>query len=147
MAEPEQICLMSAVSGQLVKDGQPLPNTKLVRELSYVYKDGFHTDEATTDAEGNFNFPAVFENKKRFVFLNMFSVGQSIKVDEDIIWIGSKTEPEENSEGRGESVYLDCNLENKEMTTTRIDVSIYHTTCHWDVESDPEPDYGLSEEY
>ena len=138
---------MFNVSGQLVKYVQPIANTKLVHQLSYVYKDGFHTDERITDVEGNFSFPPLYENKKRFGFLNMFSVGQSIKAGEETIWIGSKTEPEENSEGRGESVYLDCNLENKEMTTTRIDISIYHTTCHWDVESDPEPDYGLSKDY
>ena len=59
VAEPEQICLMSKVSGQLVKDGQPLPNTKLVRQLSYVYKDSVHIDERITDVEGNFSFPPV----------------------------------------------------------------------------------------
>ena len=68
MAEPEQICLMSAVSGQLVKDGQPLPNTKLVRQLSYVYKDGFHIDEIMTDEKGYFAFPAIFEKKKDLFF-------------------------------------------------------------------------------
>ena len=150
MTEPEQICLMSEVNGQLVKDGQPLPNTKLVRELSYVYKDGFHTDEAITNAEGYFSFPAIFEKKKRFAFLNMFSIGQVIKApahgENAQIWIGSKTEPEENSEARGKAINVFCDLEN-EFTTTRIENSSYHLRCAWDVESDPEPDYGLSEDY
>ena len=148
MTEPEQICLMSEVNGRLVKNGKPLPDTKLVRELSYVYKDGFHTDEAMTDAEGNFSFPAVFEKKKRFVFLNMFSIGQSIKVGDDIIWIGSKTEPEENYEGRGKPIEgLVCYVDREDRTVKRIENSFFSILCDWDIDSDPEPNYGLSEDF
>ena len=151
MAEPEQICLMSAVSGQLVKDGQPITNTKLVRQLSYVYKDGFHIDETVTDAEGHFNFPAVFEKKKRFAFLNVFQIGQVIEAvvnnENIIIWQGIKYDREENAEGRGKSIEISCHVDREEQRQVRIDQSKYFVRCDWDIESDPEPNYGLSEDY
>ena len=151
MAEPEQICLMSKVNGQLVKDGQPLPNTKLVRELSYVYKDGFHTDEAITNAEGYFSFPAIFEKKKRFAFLNMFTIAQNIDIiingERKIIWSGNKNDEEENTEARGKPINLICDLAKSNYEHKYIDDSSFSTLCDWNVTSDSEPTLKFSEDY
>ena len=151
MTEPEQICLMSEVNGRLMKAGKPLPDTKLVRQLSYVYKDGFHIEEIASDAQGYFQFPAVFEKKKPFAFLNIFQIGQVIEavVDDEkiIIWQGLKYDKEENAEARGQSIEITCHTDKKEKNKILIDDSRYFVRCDWDVQSDAEPEYKLSEDY
>ena len=139
----DRICLMSAISGTLMRDGQPVKQALIKQSVSRVYSEGFVEKETMTDDEGYFEFPAIFEDKKPFVMLPVFRIGQSLDVvvnNQDInFWLGIKTDGYENSEARSKKLDVICNL-NQEDIRVYIDNSNYVTLCHWDVISDPEPE-------
>ena len=54
-AKKYDVHLSPAVQGRLTKDGQPVVGVKVVRDLNY---DKSFIDKTTTDADGQFSFPA-----------------------------------------------------------------------------------------
>ena len=139
----ERICLMSAISGTLMRDGEPIRHARVKQSVSRVYGDGFVEKETQTDENGYFAFPVIFEDKQKFVLLPIFRNGQVLTViekeQETDFWIGVKTDGLENSEARGKRLKVTCDL-TETQNRTYIDKSNYISFCHWDVVSDPEPE-------
>ena len=138
----DRICLMSAISGTLMRDGQPVKQALIKQSVSRVYSEGFVEKETTTDDEGYFEFPAIFEDKKPFIMVPSFGIGQTLTLyeenEETEFWIGSKRDGNVNSEAKGNKVDVSCKLE-KESSLIFIGESRFVTTCEWGVESDPNP--------
>jgi hypothetical protein len=91
----EQAVLFSAIEGQAIKGGQPLPGAILTREWSFTGDGKRGQDSATTDAQGRFAFPVVIVPYKPARFLAQQPViTQLIKLstqgDEWRVWVASK---------------------------------------------------------
>ena len=138
----DRICLMSAISGTLMRDGQPVKQALIKQSVSRVYSEGFVEKETTTDDKGYFEFPAIFEDKKPFVMIPSFGIGQDLTVyqndEETNFWLGIKIDGYENSEARNKQLFISCDL-NHEENKIYIDGSRYFTLCQWDILSDPPP--------
>ena len=139
----ERICLMSAISGQLMRAGQPIKNARVKQSVSRVYNEGFVEKETLTDEQGYFEFPAIFEDKKPFVMIPSFSIGQTLTVYEDDeehdFWIGSKRDGLENTESKGKQLEVLCEMNAEEKNQVFIDESFYLSHCKWNVVSDEDP--------
>jgi hypothetical protein len=132
-----KVCLFSAMSGVITLDGKPVANARLVRTAD---RDGAKTDETTTDNNGNFKFPAVFERTITKYLPQEFVVKQVIQVQyqgkEYAMWSGVKRKPEENAESSGKPLVVKCEL-NQEKQFKQVDYTPIISLCTWDVESDP----------
>lgn len=73
--KPDRVCLFSKISGLLTRDGAPLAYVKLVRTSD---QDGQVKEETTTDAEGVFEFPALFARGITHHLPQEFVVAQNI---------------------------------------------------------------------
>ncbi len=134
-------CLFSAISGVITLNGKPVKNAQLKRIVGKAHAQGKVTDETTTDENGYFSMPAVFDKVLLAKVLPMeFSVPQEIFVyyegKEYDIWSGVKRKREENSESRGKPLVVKCELEGERKRISVNDNLIY-TRCNWDVEPDP----------
>lgn len=94
-AAMEQAVLFSAVDGQVLKDGRPLPGATLVREWDFAQDKVRARDEATTDAKGQFRFAPVLHAYRPPRFLPQQPVvAQLIRVQaggtEWRVWAASK---------------------------------------------------------
>jgi len=135
--DSDQATLFSAMAGVITMDGKPAANVRLVRTVDYDKKE---TDETTTDELGNFEFPAVRQHIRLKFLPREFVVSQSIKAyyegTEYELWEGVKRNASENSESRGKSLVVSCDLLSEEKHI-RVDGAPYFSLCTWDVEPDP----------
>ena len=102
---------------------------------------GYKQDETTTDENGFFEMPPLYDRNIVGEFLPMeFVCSQTINVSYKAqafdIWYGIKRDRAENSDSRGKPLIVACEILSEEKVT-HIDGSSYSTTCIWDVESDP----------
>ena len=141
-------CLFSEMTGVVSFEGKAAAGVKLVRMVD-LNKELY--DETVTDAQGNFNFPAVYRTSILSKILPMeFVVLQKITADFDgkeyEVWTSVKRSPEVNTESKGKPLVVKCNLSQTEAEGIIVDgVSIF-SRCTWDVEPDPVRDYSLFEE-
>jgi len=131
-------CLFSEMTGVINFEGKPAAGVKLVRMVDY---DKPQYDETVTDENGYFHFPAIHRSSLLNNILPMeFAVGQQIIVYKDgkeyEMWSGIKRKPEENSEARGKSLIVECELTLPEQPYIKIDGSPISSLCKWDVEPD-----------
>ena len=132
-----KVCLFSKISGIVTMHGEPVEGAKLLRKADW---NGIKTDEAITDVTGHFDFPALFERTITKYLPQEFVVSQEIIIHYNgkayVIWSGVKRQKEENSESRGKSLIVECELTNERKLITVNRNSIF-TICTWDVEPDP----------
>jgi len=132
-----KLCIFSAISGVITKDGQPVAHAKLIRTGS---KERKHQDETTTDESGHFSFPPMYERSIAKYLPMEFVASQKIMVDYKgqsyKLWSGVKRKPDENTESRGKPLIVKCALNSKEQDIS-IEGSMFFSLCSWDVESDP----------
>ncbi len=132
-----KVCLFSAISGVITKDGQPVAHAKLIRTAK---KERSHQDEITTDENGHFTFPAMYERSIAKYLPMEFVASQKIMVEYQgqiyKLWSGVKRKEEENTESRGKLLVVKCKL-NSEEKDISVDGSIFFTLCTWNVEPDP----------
>ncbi len=133
-------CLFSAISGVILRGGEPVKNAKIKRIVGKAHTEGKITDETTTDENGYFEMPAIFDRVLLAKILPMeFAVPQEIFVYVDgkefDIWSGVKRERQENAESKGKPLIVECDLERERKP---IDVSggFVFSRCTWDVEPD-----------
>lgn len=120
----------SEVTGQVVKDGVPLPNVKVVRAYkSYLY--GNHTESIQTDAEGKFYFSEL-TGRSLWWFIGPLmrgGVDQLIKIEfEGNVYTAWKNRhsrvKKPNTELEGKSIYMICDLNKPERA---IKINSYHS--------------------
>jgi hypothetical protein len=142
LAEVGRVCLFSAISGTITLDGKPVANARLVRTGD---RDGPKVDEATTDENGYFEFPPMYERTVTKFLPQEFVASQKITVDYDgkqyEIWSSVKRNKEENAESRGNPLIVACELngEEKSIVVNRVPI---HGLCVWDVEPDAPIDWS-----
>lgn len=133
-----KVCLFSRISGVITLDGIPAANAKVIRTVN-LNKD--KVDHTYTDEHGYFEMPAVFQRTVTKFLPQEFVVSQVIVVHynekEYDIWSGVKRTQEENAEGRGKTLNVQCEL-NSEKSIKIVNNSPYISRCTWDAEPDPE---------
>lgn len=138
-----KVCLFSGISGVITLDGAPVANARLVRTAD---RDGAKTDETTTDENGAFSFPPMYERTITKYLPQEFVASQKIMLydsgKEYKIWESVKREPVENTESRGKPLVVGCEL-NSEMKSIRVDRVGIHSLCTWDVEPDEPFDWSV----
>ena len=135
-----KLCLFSAISGVITLDGKPVAGALIQRTVDKAHTHGEVTDETTTDADGYFEMPSVWDRSLIGKVLPMeFAVHQEVlvRVDETQykIWSGVKRKPEENAESKGKPLIVQCEL-NGEEKIIWVNNGPVTTVCTWDVEPD-----------
>lgn len=137
ITEAGKVCLFSGISGVIKLDGKPVANARLVRTVN---KEKDKVDETTTDENGYFEMPPVFERTITKFLPMEFVVGQKIEVySEDKvteIWSGVKRKPEENVESKGKPLVVECELSLEKMNYIKVNGGPIFSRCKWDVEPD-----------
>lgn len=132
-----KVCLFSGISGVITLDGKPVANARIVRKAD---RDGEKQDETTTDSEGRFSLPPMFERTIAKYLPQEFAASQNITVfhgsQSYSIWRGVKRRPEENTESRGKPLMVACEL-GAEEKMIKVNNSPIISLCTWDVEPDP----------
>lgn len=127
-----KVCVFSEVKARITVNGEPLKNTVVIRKWEWRE---LRQDRTTTDENGYFTFPVVFERSimNRALPIELV-IAQGLYVETEgeakKIWSNSKREPEENAELGGQSINLSCELTN-DMKITRQYGSIMNTLCTW----------------
>lgn len=143
-AKPKH-CVFSAISGTITLNGEPVKHARLVRTGKLGHAKTGVVDETTTDENGYFSLPNMFQSASEFGGLAMFIIFQKIEISHNnqiaLIWSGSKYDGEIGSENRGNTLDVICEL-SMEMRSLFINSGQYHTNCLWDVEKDPVEDWS-----
>lgn len=125
-------CVFSNVKATLTMNGEPLRNAKVIRRWEWTDE---KEDSTTTDENGHFEFPAVFERSVTRLLPIELVIAQGLYVvvdgKEQHFWSNSKTEPEENAEFDGKPISMACELTH-EMKIYRDFGSLMRTLCTWD---------------
>ncbi len=139
----ETYVIFSPMEGVLMKDGQPLPNTKIIRTLRWNDNDDGLTETFTTDEQGRFSLP-IHEEDLTLGVLTQFVAKTQLHVekieDSQLIWYNSKMTPEIHSETGGELFQLSCDLDNEEIPVYLNEsvIATILTKCRW--VNMPQPD-------
>jgi len=130
LLNPMKVCVFSAVKARLTKNGEPLKGATVIRRWEWQQA---REDRTTTDDEGSFTFPAVFESSVTRLLPVELVIGQALEVvngdEKTLIWSFAKRKPEENSELKGRSIILRCEL-TEERKARRESGAILSTMCH-----------------
>ena len=130
-----KVCLFSGISGVITMNGKPAANARLVRTVNRA-KD--ITDETTTDENGYFEMPPVFERTITKFLPQEFVASQTIDVFYDgrpaiEMWSGVKRSQEENAEAKGKPLVVKCELTLKERNFVQVNGGPIFSRCEWDV--------------
>jgi hypothetical protein len=141
LADTGKMCLFSGISGIIMLDGKPVENARLVRSVDKAHTKGKKADTTTTDINGYFEMPPIYDRSIIGKVLPMqFAVGQSIIVTVDGVdyrmWGGVKEERKENAESDGNPLVVKCNLD-VEPTLINVRGGFFETLCSWDVKEVP----------
>ncbi len=130
----ETYVISSPMEGVLMKDGQPLANTKIIRTLRWNDNEDGLTETFTTDEQGRFSLP-IHEVDLTLGMLAQFvaSVKLEAKIDGKIIdiWYNNKFEKGLNAETDGAISGLACELTAEEIVV-ETGLSKVMTICRWD---------------
>jgi len=142
-----KLCLFSAISGVITLDGKPVAGALIKRTVDKAHTHGEVTDETTTDVNGYFEMPSVWDRSLIGKVLPMeFAVPQEVFVyvdgQEYKIWSGVKRRKEEFSESSGQPLVVRCELKS-EKRIVNVGGGFVSSMCEWNYKEDPEPDFGL----
>ena len=137
LSDAGKVCLFSGMSGVIKIDGKPVAGARLVRS---VKKENKARDEVVTDDNGYFELKPIFERSLTKYLPMEFVVSQQIDVyykgAKYEMWSGVKREPDENTESRGESLIVECELASEERLKI-VNGSAIFSLCKWDADPDP----------
>lgn len=132
-----RVCLFSGISGIITLEGKPVANARVLRSAD---RDGVKKDETTTDENGYFELPPMYERTVTKLLPMEFAVMQRIYVEYDQqdyeVWRSVKRSPAENTESKGKPLSVACEL-SSELTGILVDQVGIFSRCTWDVEQDP----------
>ena len=125
-------CVFSAVKARLTNNGEPIRGAKVIRRWEW---NKLQEEFTTTDENGQFELPAVFESSMSRMLPMELVIAQGLYVaidgEEKKFWSNSKREPEENAEFQGRSIDLSCEITN-ESKIYRDFGSRMRTLCTWE---------------
>ncbi len=108
-------CVFSSVKVQLLQNGKPVANAKVVRQWNW---NELKTDENITDGNGYVTFPAVFESSISRLLPIEIVIGQQLSVSingkDKVFWTNGKRKADENSEYGGAEFIAVCELNDEE---------------------------------
>ena len=108
---PTRTCVFSAVKARLTRQGAPLSGIAVIRRWNWHDK---REDRATTNAQGEFAFPAVFESSVSRLLPIEIVISQSLYAvvngEEQLFWVNAKRNDAENGEYEGHPTHLACEL-------------------------------------
>lgn len=132
-AEKENYVIFSPMEGVLLKNGAPLPNTKIIRKLRWNGNEDGLVEEFFTDEKGYFSLP-IHEEELSLNMLSQFVAKAELEAEtEDGIfefWYSSKLVPELHSETEGPITDLVCQIDAEEIAVPVSPIAIL-TKCHW----------------
>lgn len=132
-AKKENYVIFSPLAGVLLKNGEPLSNTKIIRKLRWNDNEEGLVEEFLTDDKGYFSLP-IHEEELSLNTLSQFVAKTELEVEIDSVnyelWYNTKFEPELHSETDGPVDNLLCDLALEEITV-RAGVSKISTKCRW----------------
>lgn len=120
MALSSKLCLFSAVSGVVLRGGEPVVGAEVEREYLWGWKDRTRAERTHTDAEGRFTFAAATE-KSMLASLMPHEplVTQKIFIrdggNEYKAWMFTKHNYRENGELEGRPIQLTCDLDSEPL--------------------------------
>jgi hypothetical protein len=129
----ENYVIFSPLEGVLMRNGQPLANTKIIRRLRWNGNDEGLMEEFTTDDQGRFSLP-VHEEALSLGMLGQFV--SSTKLEVDIggqildVWYNNKFEEGLYAETNGPITDLVCDLDFEEIVI-KAGLSKIMTICQW----------------
>lgn len=127
-----KVCVFSHVKAKLTKGGEPLANAKVIRRWEWQE---LREESTTTNNEGEFEFPAIFERSITRFFPSELIIGQALYVivegEEQKFWSHAKRQPEENSEFKGKPISLICELTNESKLHEEFGSAML-TLCTWE---------------
>lgn len=129
----ETYVIVSPMEGVLMQDGEPLPNAKIIRRLTWNGNEDGLVEEFATDSQGRFSLP-LHEEELSLGMLNQF-VGSAfiyvnIEEDDSLIWYSPKVLPEIYSESDGPLKELVCDINVPEIVVN-TSISNILTKCRW----------------
>ncbi|PKG81057.1 hypothetical protein CXF85_20055 [Colwellia sp. 75C3] len=129
----EKYVVSSPLEGILVKDGQPLVNTKIIRRLSWSGNDEGTVDEFFTDGEGYFTIP-VYEEilaiGKLTEFVGTITLYVKSVDDDNFFYHSSKRSAEIYSDTKAPLEELVCDMAHDEALVDISRVGIF-SRCKW----------------
>ncbi len=139
MLKAEPAYPFSGFSGQLLFKGEPVSNTKIVRQYELQTQSGVHEDTAMTDKEGYFTFESILiKYRTPILSSHEFLSHQGINIlyqDETYhIWVGGKTERGEYTEFGGKPKNLRCELTEEPRRVKHEIAGVISTNCHWEID-------------
>ena len=129
----ENYVIFSPLEGVLMRNGQPLANTKIIRRLRWNGNDEGLVEEFTTDIQGRFSLP-VHEEALSLGMLSQFVGSAKLEVDIDgqliDVWYNNKFEEGLYAETDGPLTDLVCDLDFEEIVI-KAGLSKIMTICRW----------------
>lgn len=113
-----KFCLFSAVQGVVLSQGQPVVGAVIERKFVWAWGNETSTDQAVTDANGEFHLSAIFRGSLLGSILpHQPHIVQTLRIQyqgkEYLAWAFAKMNYQENSELKGKPIALICRLENE----------------------------------
>ena len=131
--EENKYVISSPLEGRLVKDGQPLVNTKIIRRLRWNGYDEGVVDEFTTDAKGYFSIPAHEEFLsigKLAQFVSNIELFSESETDNNFFWYSNKFSGELFSDFETPIKALVCDINSSESRVELKHGAVY-SKCSW----------------
>ena len=131
-SKKETYVIFSPMHGMLMKDGQPLPNTKIIRRLRWNGNDEGLVEEFASDENGRFSLPIHEEVLELGLtqFVAKAELEALVGAEHFEFWYSSKLDPEIYTETAGELEDLKCDVNLKENAIPTSPVAIL-AKCSW----------------
>ncbi len=132
--DTEKYVVSSPLEGILVKDGQPLANTKIIRRLRWNGNDEGVVDEFKTDAKGYFSIPAHEESLsigKLTQFVSNIELFSESETDNNFFWYSNKFSGELFSDFETPIKALVCDIDSSESRVELKHGAVY-SKCKWE---------------
>ncbi len=140
-SKTEKYVIFSPMEGMLMQNGQPLPNTKIIRRLRWNGNDDGLVQEFSSDDQGRFSLP-IYEEDLSLSMLSQFVAKADLEIEtetetetetdseDSYLWSSSKFYPEIYTETDGPMSELVCDIEAEEIPVPMGPTAIL-TKCRW----------------
>lgn len=128
---PGKSCVFSEVKARLTLSGEPIKSVPVIRR--WEWKE-LREDRTTTDEQGYFELPAIYESSVTRMLPIELVIGQELHVvvkgEEKKIWAHAKQSLDEDSELKGQPINLTCEL--TDPMEMHESFGLLQTLCSWE---------------